>query len=168
MKRPDLTDQAQAAARHRRCLCGHTQPCECLSPPSSGWRQKLSKLPRPLLRSDAWLLYAMVREQLNAITEEIRIMGAREDAADARTGELIELVRQHVGALQSDNDNLRAALASADADKAAALDAESDADAGRQEVFNSALDELAGNAAPPADSGDVSPADDGSAPATDA
>lgn len=79
-------------------------------------------------------------------------MGAREDAADARTAELIELVRQHEAALKAENESLKAALASADADKAAALDAESEADAGRQEAFNSALDELAGTvAAPPAE-----------------
>lgn len=113
---------------------------------------------RPLFWRDLLLLLEAVQEvlkpTLDQILKELRIMGAREDAADARTAELIELVRQHEAALQSENDTLRQALASADADKAAALEAESDADAGRQEQFNSALDELAGNvAAPPVDDG---------------
>jgi hypothetical protein len=131
--RPDSTDRAEArdraAARWR-------------------WNQW-----RPLLRRDAVALYGALREQLNTITEELHDMTVREDAADARTAELIELVRQHEAALKAENDALKAALASADADKAAALDAESEADAGRQEAFNAALDELAGSAPaePPAE-----------------
>lgn len=166
MRRPDYADQAIAAgrarAKHRHCVCGDGEPCTCgrVHTPSPGWRPWSW---RPLMSLIFEYLQVLGRK-LDSLHEEMTKMGAREDAADARTAELIELVRQHEAALKTENDQLRSALASADADKAAALEAESDADAGRQEAFNSALDELAGNAAPPADdSGDGSaPVDDGS------
>lgn len=123
------------------------------STPSSGWRWWRSL--RPLFWRDLLLIVEVLRgvitPKLDLILKELKKMSAREDAADARTVELIELVRQHNADKDAKIAELQAALASADADKAAALESASDEDAGRQEAFNSALDELAGNAAPPAD-----------------
>lgn len=121
------------------------------STPSSGWR------PRwwcPVIWADLFLVVEIFQEvmtpKLNKIERMLTAMGAREDAADARTAELIELIRQGDAAKDAKIAELQAALASADADKAAALEAASEEDAGRQEAFNAALDELAGTVpAPP-------------------
>lgn len=88
-------------------------------------------------------------EMQHAITEMkemITEMGAREEAADARQLELIGLVRDGWLSLQAENRVLRDQLAQAGADQeaavAAALEADSDFDAGKKEQANVALEEL--------------------------
>lgn len=128
-RRPDSTDRAIAAerarAKHRHCVCGDREPCTCLSPPSPGWRWRKFRL---FTRQDAALLWADLREQLTAIKEEITKMAVSTDELVADINTLVAGYE----AVKAENVALKAALASADADKAAAVDAaraEEDADA---------------------------------------
>jgi len=114
-------------------------------------------------------------------------MGVREDAADARQAELIGVVRDGMitqasviagltadkEALTTERDALRTALEEANASTAAQIDAavlvdreqESDADAARQETWNSSLEEIADMVPPAAPSPE--PPDDSNEPTGD-
>ena len=84
--------------------------------------------------------------KLDQIQKELKIMGAREDAAYAALSEKIDTVKAGWASLVAERDALKAALENADADAAAqvqaALDADSEVDAGKVEAASSALDEL--------------------------
>jgi len=84
--------------------------------------------------------------KLDQIQKELKIMGAREDAAYAALSEKIDTVKAGWASLVAERDALKAALEDADADAAAqvqaALDADSEVDAGKVEAASSALDEL--------------------------
>lgn len=83
---------------------------------------------------------------LHTIKKELKAMGAREDAADARTAELIELIRVGSAAKDAEIAQLREALANADANALAMVDealaADSETDAAKKEAGNAALEEL--------------------------
>lgn len=105
------------------------------------------------------------------MTREFKRMGAREDAAYARQGELIQAVKDGSAAKDAEIAALRAELENADATALErvneALEADSDFDAEKVEAGNAALEELV--AAPsPADEGPgdvVDPATDPVEPA---
>lgn len=80
--------------------------------------------------------------KLDDLTRKVIAMGVREDASDARLAELVGLVRDFLGGKDARIAELEAALASADADKAAELAADSDADAAKKEEVAAALEEL--------------------------
>lgn len=87
-----------------------------------------------------------VMTQLYNMQLEIRDMGAREDAANARFGELIASIRDGMLAKDAEIYTLRAALHNADQTAVQrvqeALDADSEHDAARIEQANAALEEL--------------------------
>lgn len=80
------------------------------------------------------------------LEKDVKLMGAREDAAFARQEELIGLVKEGSAAKDAKIAALEAELANADADAQArvdaALEADSEFDADKIEAGNSALEEL--------------------------
>lgn len=95
--------------------------------------------------------------QANAITQKniermLIQMGAREDAADARFAELVELVRAGSAAKDAEIAALRSALVDADADAVRRVDealaADSEFDADKKEAGNTALESLVAMPAP--------------------
>lgn len=93
----------------------------------------------------------MIHARLDMIMERLELMGAREDAADARIVELVGLVRDYLAGKDARIAELEAALAGADAEKAAELAADSDADAAAKEEINAALEGLLPPVTPPAE-----------------
>lgn len=87
------------------------------------------------------------------LQKDVKIMGAREDAAYARQEELIQLVKDGSAAKDAKIAALEAELANADADAQArvdaALEADSEFDADKIEAGNSALAELVAAPADP-------------------
>lgn len=104
-RRPDSQDHAQVR-------------CDELSPPASGWRWKQWRL---LSRADAVILYASLREHIDNIKKEVKKMGEATAAALAELNKDLHRLAEGYVALQAENAALKAALASADADKAAAV-----------------------------------------------
>lgn len=122
--------------------------------PSPGWRPGPW---RPALWRDLRLMWARMEELAEHVTQTVRSgnqrierlliqMSAREDAADARFVELVELVRQGSAAKDAEIAALRAELANAGAEAearvAAALETDSEFDADKQEAGNTALESL--------------------------
>lgn len=91
--------------------------------------------------------------KIDQLSKEVQIMGAREDAAFARQEELIGLVKEGSAAKDAKIAALEAELANADAAAQArvdaALEADSEFDAGKIEAGNSALEELVAPAPEP-------------------
>lgn len=110
-----------------------------------------------------WLLRPTVM-QLKNIERMLNQMGAREDAADARFAELVDLVRQGSAAKDAEITALRSELANADADATRRVDealaADSEFDADKKEAGNAALESLVAMPAPsePSEPGDEEPA----------
>jgi hypothetical protein len=99
------------------------------------------------------LLFSRVSKQekkLEDIERKVDIMAAREEAAYARLGELVGMVRDGSAAKDAKIRELESALANADQDAVnrvnAALDQDSEFDADRIEKANAALDELVARA----------------------
>lgn len=94
-----------------------------------------------------------VVRKLDQLSKDVKIMGAREDAAFARQEELIGLVKEGSAAKDAKIAALEAELANADAAAQArvdaALEADSEFDAGKIEAGNSALEELVAPAPEP-------------------
>ena len=87
-----------------------------------------------------------MNRKLDQLQKDVKIMGAREDAAYARQEELIGLVKEGSAAKDAKIAALEAELANADADALArveaALEADSEFDADKLERGNAALEEL--------------------------
>lgn len=87
-----------------------------------------------------------VIRKIDQLQRDVKIMGAREDAAFARQEELIGLVKEGSAAKDAKIAALEAELANADADAQArvdaALEADSEFDADKVEAGNAALAEL--------------------------
>ena len=97
------------------------------------------------IRSDVEATHAsvgMIHPRLDMIMERLEAMGQREDAADARTAELVDLVKNYLNQQAVRIAELQAALENADADKAAELAADSEGDAAKKEEINAKLDAL--------------------------
>lgn len=174
MRRPDSTDRAQArdrAARHKRCVCGDKQPCTCT--PSPGW------LPRhwwPITWACWPLIVAAVQgliaPKLDQILKEVKKMAEQTQAAVAELVKDLHRLADGYAALQASNAakdteiaELRGALATADADKEAAIAAAVSADDASDAAAIADADAIVEGLSPepaPADGGDVPPADDGS------
>lgn len=108
------------------------------------WRSWVKKALK-CIRSDAEATCAsvgMVHAKLDMIMERLELMGAREDAADARLVELVDLVKNFLAGQAARIAELTAALEGADAEKAAELAADSDSDAAVKEEINAKLDAL--------------------------
>lgn len=168
----------------RRCVCGDPDAPEdeTLSAPSPGWRPCPY---RPLLWKDVPLLLAIFREPQD--TKAAEIFGAVKDLGRALSRKIHALgviVSVSVDELNADIQalvagyqakdaliaQLQAELASADADAQARVDAAvaaEDADAqakidAADAVVDAVINPPAPVDTPPADGGDVPPADDGS------
>lgn len=93
------------------------------------------------------------------MTREFKRMGAREDAAYARQGELIQAVKDGSTAKDAEIAALRAELENADASALervnSALEADSEFDAEKVEAGNKALEELVAAPSPADGAGDV-------------
>jgi hypothetical protein len=93
-----------------------------------------------------------ITAQLKTIKREVRAMAAREDAAYEKLNATILTVKDGWASLVAERDALKEALENADAEAAtrvqAALDADSDVDAGKVEAADAALAELASQPAP--------------------
>jgi len=116
--------------------------------------------------SELEALVTKVLLKVSKLEERVIKLGAREDAADARFVELIELVKAGSAAKDAEIARLRDELANADADALARVDAalaaDSEGDADKKEAGNAALEELA---APPAEpEPENPPVDDGTRP----
>lgn len=102
-----------------------------------------------------------IKELIEQLYEKVERMGAREDAQDARFGELLGLVRDGYRAQQVEIEALRIALSNSDQTAQQrvneALDADSEHDADRKELANTALAELLGRSS---SGGDPAPAPD--------
>lgn len=121
-----------------------------------------------LIRAETSILKVLRRIELRQIAIEGKLysMGIREDAADARFGELLGMVRDADRAKDVEIETLKVALANADQTAQArvdeALDADSEHDAERKEAGNAALEELLARA-----SGGGDPAPDPAPASTD-
>jgi hypothetical protein len=97
---------------------------------------------------------------LNTVLKEIRAMGAREDQAYEKLAADIQTVKDGWASLVAERDQWKAAAEAAGADVAAqvqaALDADSDVDAGKVEAADAALADLL----PPAPPADQPPVDE--------
>lgn len=108
------------------------------------WRSWVRKALKSI-RSDAESTRAsvgMIHAKLDMIMERQEQMGAREDAADARLVELVDLVKNFLNGQAARIAELEGALANADADKAAELAADSEGDAAVKEDLVAKLDAL--------------------------
>lgn len=108
------------------------------------WRRWVRKALK-CIRSDAAATCAsvgMIHAKLDMIMERLEAMSEREDAADARLVELVGLVKTFIDGKDARIAELEAALANADAEKAAELAADSDADAAKKEDLVAKLDAL--------------------------
>lgn len=97
------------------------------------------------IRSDVEATHAsvgMIHPRLDMIMERLEAMGAREDAADARLVELVDLVKNFLNGQAARIAELEGALANADAAKAAELAADSDGDAAVKEDLVAKLNAL--------------------------
>jgi hypothetical protein len=97
---------------------------------------------------------------LNTVLKEIRAMGAREDQAYEKLAADIQTVKDGWASLVAERDQWKAAAEAAGAEVAAqvqaALDADSDVDAGKVEAADAALADLL----PPAPPADQPPVDE--------
>lgn len=108
------------------------------------WRSWVRKALKSI-RSDAESTRAsvgMIHAKLDMIMERQEQMGAREDAADARLVELVDLVKNFLDGQAARIAELEGALANADAAKAAELAADSEGDAAVKEDLVAKLDAL--------------------------
>jgi hypothetical protein len=108
------------------------------------WRSWVRKALKRI-RSDVEATHAsvgMIHPRLDMIMERLEAMGAREDAADARLVELVDLVKNFLNGQTARIAELEGALANADAAKAAELTADSEGDAAVKEDLVAKLDAL--------------------------
>ena len=107
-------------------------------------RAAISDLQRDV--AAGYVLLEEIRKSNVDIKKELIAMGVREDAAAARMAELVQLVKDGSAAKDAKIAALEAELANSDADAQArvdaALEADSEFDAGRIEAANTALEEL--------------------------
>lgn len=165
-RRPDVFDQPRG--RHNRCVCGDEQPCTCgpVRAPAQGFR--IRRILRPMFWNDFLLAVEIAVEafqraltpRLDEILEEIKKMAVNTDELVADINTLVggyQAVKDENVALKAENGQLRSALESADADKAAAVAAAEAADQAQVDAADAIVDKANAPAEqPPADSGDGS------------
>lgn len=148
-------------------MCGDSPCCTCrpLSAPSPGWRPRAL---RPLFWRDLLLVVEIVVDavqravtpRFDAILKEIHTMAVNTDELVADINTLVggyQAVKDENVALKAENGQLRSALESADADKAAAVAAAEAADQAQVDAADAIVDKANAPAEqPPADSGDGS------------
>lgn len=96
--------------------------------------------------------FERLESKLDELIRKVDRMAAREDAAYEKLNASIQTVKDGWASLVAERDQYKAALESADADKAAAvqaaLDADSEVDAAKVEAADAALAELVPAPAP--------------------
>lgn len=96
--------------------------------------------------------FERIENKLDNLIRKVDRMAAREDAAYEKLSASIQTVKDGWASLVAERDQYKAALEAADANQAAAvqaaLDADSDVDAGKVEAADAALAELVAVPAP--------------------